>query len=494
MLVRSNIIIFIAAVVLLYLIFGLAVHPSEWTSDILSGFRKGPPTGSDTALDSHTTTTITNEASPQSSHQAAQEEEGGNDGELVFNEEEDVSGSELSSNHSESNEAAIAIAHSSAPSGNAWDANAYIQLKSSKLSTDKKWFKIIFGEQGTYNPNIIPHPWKENTWYMIAQASQWPGETKAALYSRENICEATFKDGHMQCIRPQLSLPIASTLSENCHEDRAWFTRMIGPTDARVLYGPDAPYIMYGSMSGYTCYGLYLHDLRRLAQWDSFVEPQDPFFWPTELRRPAPFGPVEKNWFAFWSDDGEMYLHHDMMPRVLSRVSKDGKSVSTNLAPKEDEACLRQYLPKLTSEEESIHQATNSLAVTMCKRQDPDCVKTSRNTFVFSIFQHKDPHAHHIYQAYVMMFNQTAPFHVSGISSKPLWVNGREKPGDPHPGRLDDDGEMFYITSISWKEQNMTYHGYLDDDLFINFGIDDTIAGTIDVVAGDLLRDITKCS
>lgn len=37
------------------------------------------------------------------------------------------------------------------------------------------------------------------------------------------------------------------------------------------------------------------------------------------------------------------------------------------------------------------------------------------------------------------------------------------------------------------------FHGYLDDEIVVTFGIEDQHAGGIDVVAGDLLQEIAYC-
>jgi hypothetical protein len=52
---------------------------------------------------------------------------------------------------------------------------------------------------------------------------------------------------------------------------------------------------------------------------------------------------------------------------------------------------------------------------------------------------------------------------------------------------------MFYITSMSWKGHDQKYHGYIDDVLFLAFGIEDTRAAAIDVKAADLMQDLALC-
>jgi len=103
------------------------------------------------------------------------------------------------------------------------------------------------------------------------------------------------------------------------------------------------------------------------------------------------------------------------------------------------------------------------------------------------VVQHKkfyDLHAE--YEPYVVVFRQEAPFDIYGISRKPIWIHGRERMAD---GRTN----MFYVVSINWKERGLRYHGYLDDVLFVAFGIEDKQTAGIDVVASDLLTGLGLC-
>ncbi|QIW98637.1 hypothetical protein AMS68_004155 [Peltaster fructicola] len=380
-----------------------------------------------------------------------------------------------------------------------WDKEAYTQV-SSRMSSDGKWFPINFGDYNSYNPNLIPHPWKNDTWVMIAQGKQDEDDPKGGpVYSLELVCDAEYIDGKMKCTRSPISVPIASTVSDHCTDKLAWFNYFIGPNDPRVFFGPDRPYITYGSASQYTCLGQWIHDLRRLVKWDSAeaLDRTQRFFWPTELQRPKPYGGVEKNWFAFWDAAGEMYLHYNIYPsRSFAGVSTDGSSITEDLAPqsaRKDNRCLQEYMPKLGAEEH-IHQATNSLAITMCSRRDSSCDKV-KNTFIFTIFHHKlYNNNHNLYEPYVMSFHQSPPFGIHSIASKPFWINGRGKPGETTSDRPAGQSQMMYITSMSWKDRNTTYQGYMDDDLMISFGVEDRAAGAIDVRAGDLFQQHHICT
>jgi hypothetical protein len=65
--------------------------------------------------------------------------------------------------------------------------------------------------------------------------------------------------------------------------------------------------------------------------------------------------------------------------------------------------------------------------------------------------------------------------------------------GSSEEGKTKDQTQFFYITSMSWKAHDQKYHGYIDDVIFVLFGIEDASTGGIDVVAGDLLKGLRVC-
>lgn len=349
---------------------------------------------------------------------------------------------------------------------------------------------LDFGELMGMNPNIIPHPSRGETWIIVAQRAR----AESSIRFEEMACAAAFKDGALRCISPPLSLPVAATSGDGCDGDLGYFNFNLGPHDARVFWGPDKPYMVYGSNSGFTCFGQFVQDFRMLFEgWEADMEfGAGPFRIGTELQRPLPWNKVEKNWFLFWDVTGQVYVHYDVAPkRVFARLEPDG-SVGEDLAPlaaAADEACLAKYLPKLPSQQESLHQATNSLQITMCRRADASCKPDESNTFIFTVFQHKTYYKFHSeYEPYVMVFRQHAPFEMHAVSRRPLWIHGRQR----HPDRETSD--MFYVTSIAWKRAGQRYHGYLDDELFIGFGIEDNEAAAIDMVAAHLLEGLGPCN
>jgi hypothetical protein len=381
-------------------------------------------------------------------------------------------------------------------------------------TVDKKYFMIEFGSYKAINPNIIPHPALEDTWVIVAQHHNRRNTVKNSVWFSELVCNASFNNGTLSCNEPPVTLPIAATPNgDKCQGKYEFFKLSIGPHDARVFFGPNAPYTIYGSNAVYTCFGQWMLDFRLLLDWGLEHFNEGEFRQATELQRPLPYRPVEKNWFIFWDSEEQMYAHYDVAPkRSFAKLGRDG-SVGPDLASlvtAHDEKCMAVYGPKVTDKSqlkpedgESIHQATNSLSITLCKRSDPSCKPNDFNTLIFTIFQHKGFYNYHsVYAPYVMLFHHMAPFGIYGISTKPLWIHGRGGAGEgkqPDSFNIEGSGawkqtEMFYITSMSWKTHGQKYHGYMDDVLFLAFGIEDAQTAGIDVVAGDLLLDLGLCA
>lgn len=364
------------------------------------------------------------------------------------------------------------------------------------LSTsDKKYFEIRFGRH-VFNPNVIPHPGQNNTWFIMGQKWTDPEPKRWDPTFEELGCNAQFINGVLMCIDYVRPVPIQPTTGGKCDGDITYFNLNVGPHDARLFYGPQKPYTTYGSNSAFTCFGQWVQDFGKLAGWESNPFNNTDFELGTELQRPAPYAPVEKNWFLFWDKDNEMYTHYDMFPkRAFAKLGRDG-SAGPDLAPavaKADQQCLARYLPEMPPKLESIHQATNSLRVTLCRRGEPPCEATDANTFILTVIQHKTYYDWHgEYEPYVVLFHQRAPYELYAVSQKPLWIHGRRRVPGTTTTRARTD--MFYVTSVNWKQRGRGYHGFLDDELLVAFGIEDKDSGAIDVLAEDLLVDLGLCS
>ncbi|KAI1621184.1 hypothetical protein EDD37DRAFT_659548 [Exophiala viscosa] len=380
----------------------------------------------------------------------------------------------------------------------------------SLTTPDRKFFPLRFSDKLAYNPNILPHPTRQDQWLVIAQQEKFRRVDDWDLY--ELTCAMEFVDNALVCTATPTILPVQPGVRGDCETERlAMFGLLQGPHDARMFYGPDAPYIMYGSRSNHGCMGLWIQDARMLISdfQPGYSDSTQPFYNATEVGRPPPQHDVEKNFFLFWDAQGESYAHAELhVERVFGKLSMSDGTVGLDLARQvasKDNSCLTRYLPKIEpGAPESIHQATNSLTITLCKRTDDECVPTDDNTFIMTIIQHKSYYNFHSrYEPYVVLFQRRAPFALYAISTKPIWIHGRGRlTKDTHANRYEgrpddipqDHTEMFYVTSMSWKGHDQKYHGFIDDPLFLAFGIEDTRAGAIDILGGDLLQDLGSCT
>ena len=377
-----------------------------------------------------------------------------------------------------------------------------------------RFFRIDFVHHDAFNANVIPHPTLPQHWFIVAQKYKEEGDQKTnQLMYAELICAATFVGDTLRCMDAPITLSIAATLSPKCTADIEWWNLSIGPRDARVFMGPHGPLAIYGSQSAHSCMGLFMQDFRMISDWPTYTrDPKSPFDSPYDLVRPHPISVVQKNYFAFWDMADQMYMHHDIYPHRSFSKFTPGDNAPRELAAQtsqQDEACLARYLPRLPAwdiwhplEVQSIHQGTNALSVTMCKhRKDKTCVPTAANTYIVTIIHHKSVIAVKAwYEPYVVMFRARPPFELYSVSSKPLWIHGRThvdvpdrerntSPNQTPPGQP----ESFYMTSINWADKGHTHLGYLDDDIFLAFGIEDIGAGGIQILAADLLADMGLC-
>jgi hypothetical protein len=377
----------------------------------------------------------------------------------------------------------------------------------SLTTRDRRYVPIYLAGFPGYNANIIPHPTKSEFWIVVVQRlTEWQLEP-----STELVCEAGFLNGALVCTAEPTTVDLKYSTNGACEEELTFLKLVAGPRDARLFMGPDRPYITYGSQSDYICFGQWIQDARVVLddfQVQTYIQPPDLFSMSMELKRPGNFSsPVEKNYFLFWDSFGVMHAHYNLWPqRSFARLELDGSGVTdlASVTNYQDQMCMAKYLPPVYPELESIHQATNSLSITLCERSDPTCVADDTNTFIMHIFHHKSYHSFHgMYEPYVVLMQRTAPFALHAISQRPFWIHGREQLtelSDSTQYRNDKgaipDGhsEMFYVTSMNWKSHLQKYHGYIDDVLFIGFGIEDAKPGMIDVLAGDLLQDLAFCS
>jgi hypothetical protein len=273
----------------------------------------------------------------------------------------------------------------------------------------------------------------------------------------------------------------------------------------------------------------------------------------TELTRnpPETRSAIEKNWFTFHPATGETFLHYDISEpnptrpargRTFAKLLGAGLS-TTNLTDPREKPCI----PDLPNAEDDgslgtprWHQATNSLRLVLCNRADKNCRPNRNNTVFFAIIHRKI--SNHLglplrYERYVQVWAGTAPYGMIGISQHPIllanettalwpkWQNWEDDPenakivaanklkygpgsnlteltGTKGPDAYGGKGYWAWFTytvSIAWAygrqgtEMDGMNEGYLDDEVFLSIGIDDSGQGFGRVKAGDLVACMRAC-
>lgn len=305
--------------------------------------------------------------------------------------------------------------------------------------------------------------------------------------------------------------------------------------------------------SRYACFGLWMIDLRSLypkLQNLLASHPVHPSLGPlksyptlTELtRNPADTrSPMEKNWLMFFPASGESYLHYDLSnphggPRGRTFAKLLGSGLTTtNLTDPHEISCLRALDANTSTpamQDETWHQATNSLRLILCNRSDWTCKSNRHNTVFFAVVHRKFPNFLKLplrYERHFIVWAATPPFTMLGISKHPILLANETASGWPPSKNWADDpinvekvaqtrarshgnttatepmgGKGFwayftYTVSISYAwgrredEPESKNVGYLDDEVVLGIGIDDAGQGFARAKAGELLQCLRPC-
>lgn len=370
----------------------------------------------------------------------------------------------------------------------------------SRSTTDGTYFNVYF-TQGATKPNIIPHPTKADQYLLIATDSD-------GFHPFQQLnCQGSFYNGVLLCADPPTILPIPTTNTGTCAGALDHYNMRSGPRDSRVFYSPDGPLISYNAQSPHRCMGHFIQDIRHILPDFTGLAPSPLYANATEIHRPDAGTSIHKNFMLFWDAHGTAHVQHEFWPaRMFAQLAPSGH-VGPDLAPATrfpDLRCMARLMPPARGEFEWIRPGSNSLAVTLCRRADPRCVPTDKNTMLMHIVHHEKLTAGHAtFEPYVVLFQRSAPFALHAMAQRPLWVRGRgvltkatgakqyegEEAEAIPPGEL----ESFETTTMSWMMHGQRYHGYLDDPLFLSFGIEDSKSAGADTTAAAILQDLAFC-
>ena len=240
----------------------------------------------------------------------------------------------------------------------------------------------------------------------------------------------------------------------------------------------------------------------------------------------------------FFTSSGESYIHYDLSnPRKADQGRTFAKLIGNgfttpNLTDPLEVPCLYNTDSTETDEAKkggTWHQATNSLRLVPCKREDSQCNASGANTVFFAIIHHKFPNSLGLplrYERYFMVWSAVPPFSLIGVSKHPILMANETASGWTPSQNWDDDDTNARIVHDTKTRRNATEPyggkdnwayftytvsmayawgrskndevedkniGYLDDEVVLGIGVEDKGQVFARVRAGDLVQCLRAC-
>lgn len=296
--------------------------------------------------------------------------------------------------------------------------------------------------------------------------------------------------------------------------------KYIGPEDMKLFWTrKGAPLLVFTHQTpdSNLCEGMFMVDVRAIVPElyevlgvHARLLPIIEFQRPTPLRRLPPPGHEsdaryqrEKNWAPVQSplsDDDEELLFM-VEPGRLFRWNATGEPVvevpalnsSAVEAPyppdasetwhSDQETCMHDVMLS----NKHVHQSTPMLSLTLCDRGE--CRPAANNTVLLGMVQRRyDPpgiYSSTWYERRIAVYNAVPPYNMMSVS-KILSYHGEME------NRYIWTGSMVYWANSTEIPYNRN-HGYLDDEIWLSFGIADKAPGWMDVDARELVKDHYFC-
>lgn len=292
----------------------------------------------------------------------------------------------------------------------------------------------------------------------------------------------------------------------------------IGPEDMKLFWtAAGEPLVIFTHQidDKFRCQGQFIIDVRaavpKLAEilnGTSLKMPPIRFNQPVALRREALAGHEddpryqrEKNWAPLqgpFADDKEELLFM-VEPGQLYRLGQEGSVDKISLEEDQISAVEAPYPPYIKAKDtwrskghtclndvmlsdSHVHQATPMLSLTLCNRGT--CKPTTENTVMLGMVHHRTDKPTW-YDRRIITYSPIPPYNMLSVS-KLLSYHG-----EVQDKTFAWTGSMTYF--MHHKQFPLTSHGFLDDEVWLSFGINDKEAGWLDVRASDLVADYYLC-
>ncbi|KAH6633772.1 hypothetical protein C7974DRAFT_309073 [Boeremia exigua] len=295
----------------------------------------------------------------------------------------------------------------------------------------------------------------------------------------------------------------------------------IGPEDMKLFWTRSgAPLLIFTLQSKHEilCQGMFLLDARvavpeltRILGGHARLMPAIQLKTPTRIRRMVPPGyendsryQRDKNWAPFQSpfdkNDNEHFFVVE--PGRVFRWTMDNEIVE-DVGASSISAVEEPYPPWVGSStwhsiektclhdvmmaDKLVHQSTPMLFLTLCNRGK--CEPHEDNTVMLAMvhrrYEHYSVHPHISYDRRIVVYAAAPPYRMLSVSKKLYYL-----------GETDESfiwtGSMVYFFNHTNVISNRS-HGFLDDEIWLGFGITDLAAGWLDVEARDLVQDHNMC-
>jgi hypothetical protein len=293
--------------------------------------------------------------------------------------------------------------------------------------------------------------------------------------------------------------------------------KYIGPEDMKLFWRKNGtPMLIFTHQvnDDNLCEGMYIVDARAavpelVKQMGKHAKELPPieFTEPKLLRRQPPEGEEEdaryqreKNWAPVYSpfsaDDDEMmfmvepsqlYRFNSTEEPVMDMEAEPESAVDEPFPPDNEgktwhsaeKTCMNDVM--LT--DKRVHQSTPMLSLTLCNRGA--CEPMENNTIIMGMVQMRyDPpqYTNTWYDHRIVVYSPVAPFHMMSISKK-LTYHGETN------SKYIWTGSMVY----HGDQPKQRSHGFLDDEIWLSFGIGDSSPGWLDIKAEELVLDHYFC-
>ncbi|KAK9322985.1 hypothetical protein V1517DRAFT_338347 [Lipomyces orientalis] len=398
--------------------------------------------------------------------------------------------------------------------------------------------RMLFGsDANSYNPNLLPYPAGSEHAY-IGFARQSP--RRGLIHHEIVYCDMDWGQTRvigrriLRCVEPgnasRLILTDVASPPGSCKSHK-YLELKQGHMDPRIFFSPMGEPLMVVGMNGMTnCMSQYVIDLRAVVPGlaDKMNLNNVPVRYAniTELPRDDK-AEVEKNWVLLYDETNVEYVHHQINPRSISRAD-NGKNI-LGRQPIDPPQCMKSLLKDFSKTKHAAnvyHQATNSLRVTMC---DYPCEPSIHNTVLVSVVHIKYKNIYELfYRRFAIITNVTAPFDIIARSNNLMFAGLDEKTmlytvsmawdrsfktrpdanrrrdavadtdhaaNNAEPaGNDSQDDEPSRAASKANKLVDDYYHGWINDVVMINIGVNDRDAAVLHVSMRDVLDCIVLCS